>query len=160
MRDVWLLVIGSALALAGSVVADSLRARREGRQWRRERDERRLDRAALDLARLRYFVQNWSPNYLVTSFDPEDPYAEGRRRMQEWDELAIEVFRIGVVHPELAVDVDSLLEKMVEMIDLTKESIRRVAGNIADPPVDKASNARVEALNMLVALSRRLAGTS
>jgi hypothetical protein len=93
-------------------------------------------------------------------FDPEDPYGEGRRRMEAWDELTTEVFRIGVVHPELAADVDALMQKVTEMSNLTRESIRRVTANLDDPPVEKANEARVEALNMLVALSRRLAGVS
>lgn len=161
MDQVWLIILGSALALIGSVAVQIIRSSAEERQWERERDERRLQQAATDLARLRVFVEEFHPDGMVLFLNPEDPFGEGNRRIEQWRPIRPDVTRIGIVHPELADDVGELVEKVIRMINTTGESIRRIQGNqdlrrIADDPLKHANEAKTEALDLIESVSARL----
>jgi hypothetical protein len=164
MEQALFLVLGAVLTLAGSYVLFKLQSGAAKEQWELERDERRLDRAATDLARVKVFVEEYSPDNMVLHFNPKDPFTLGNERVDQWRAIRPDITWIGLVYHDLAEDVDALVEEVLNMSSLTGESIRGVARQmqtttqIQGDALTQANEAKERARSLMVSISARLNG--
>jgi len=157
--DFWLVILGGALAILGSVAAQVLQSRAARRQWELERGERQLDRAASDLAHLRVFVEEYNPSLMIGFVDPENPFREHSDRTGQWRAIRPGVTRIGLMEPAVSNDIRELVARVLDMIELTGDGIALVVqGNRPTTPPDEAWSNQNMALRLIGEIAEALNG--
>lgn len=156
MRDVLILILGAALTLVGTTVAQMLQSSNNRQQWILERDEHRLQQAATDLGRVRTFLEEYSPDKMLLFFDPKRTVADQNARIEQWREIRPALARLPMIDRSLVADVNQLVKDALTMIDGTGESMMALVRNQGAIDPIAARTARLNALALVDRLADRL----
>lgn len=146
--------VAPAAALLGVLLGHWIQARNTRQQWGLERYEQRIQQAATDLARLRVFVEEFSPDNQVL-FAPSGEPVEFHKRIEQWRPIRPHITRIALLEESVAQQVSDLVGSVLKMIDSTGEGITAVHQNRAVDVAD-ARDAKARALELIEEIMGRL----